>query len=122
MTTPLLPVTAEETVAVNLSPASAEVHARPSVVIPTRVPTPMMPRPGAGAGSVDGAGLGSRPTGAGSDDVGRGVRVTGAGGVSRLGVGLGVRVRVAAGDAAGDSLAFVEPPTGASLNTVCGGA
>src|SRR5215211_4691121 len=74
MTAPLLPVVAVDTVAVNLSPTSAEVQVRASVVIPTREPAPMTPRggPDTGAGALDGAGLGSRSAGVGSGDVGRG--------------------------------------------------
>src|SRR5215207_9556565 len=87
MTAPLLPMVAVDTVAVNLSPASADVHVRPFVVIPTREPTPMMPGAGPGAGALaTGAGLGSRSTGSGG--VGRGARVTGARGDSRFGAGV----------------------------------
>src|SRR5215207_2232846 len=86
MTAPLLPTVAVDTVAVNLSPTRADVHVRPFVVIPTRVPAPITPVVAAGA--LDGAGLGSRSTGAGSGRVERGVRATGAGGDCRLGAGV----------------------------------
>src|SRR5215217_6676592 len=91
MTAPLLPMVAVDTVAVNLSPASADVQARPFVVIPTREPAPMtaVAGPGAGAEVLDVAGFGSRSTGVGVGDVGRGTRTTGARGDSLLGTGVG---------------------------------
>src|SRR5215218_6036821 len=120
MTAPLLPTVAVDTVAVNLSPTRADVHVRPFVVIPTRAPTPMTPGAGPGAG-VAGAGLGARSTGVGG--VGRGVRTTGAGDDSRLGAGVGRGVGARRGvGASGATLPLIAPPTGASLNTVCGGA
>ena len=98
MTAPLVPTVAEETVALNLSPTSAEVQVRSFIVMPTRVPAPMTPAAGAGAGA--GADSGARATGAGSGVVGRGVLATGAGGDWRRGVGVGRRVRAGGGASA----------------------
>jgi hypothetical protein len=91
------------------------------IVIPIRLPVPITPA--AGPGFAAGAGVGCVATGAGG--VARGVRRTGAGGSSRLGVGRGARARDGSGFGAGAAFvgaAFVVPPIGASLNTVCGGA
>ena len=124
ITAPLLPVTVDETVAVNLSPASAEVHARPFVVIPTRVPAPMTPAvPVAGAGVVAGT-TGSGSASRGSGVLGRGVVATLTGGDSRRGAAAGRDVRAGArsGTGAGVSAGVADAPSGASLNTIVGAA
>jgi len=89
--------------------------------MPILLPVPITPAAGPGLGA--GAGVGCVATGAGG--VARGVRRTGAGGAERFGVGRGARARGGSGFGAGAALsgaAFVVPPIGASLNTVCGGA
>src|SRR5688572_29852352 len=112
MTAPLLPTVAEETVAVNLSPTSADVQVRSFIVMLTRAPMPMTPAAGPGAGA--GVASDARSTGAGAGAVGRGVRATGAAGDSRRGVGVGRRVRAGDGrSAAGARDAGSSPPRGA---------
>src|SRR4051812_33652586 len=122
MVAPLVPTVVLFTVAVNLSPTSAEsVHARSLIVIPILLPVPITPA--AGPGFAAAAGVGCVAAGAGG--VGRGVRRTGAGGSSRFGVGRGARARGGSGFGAGAAFvgaALVVPLIGASLNTVCGGA
>jgi hypothetical protein len=87
----------------------------------------MIPAAGAGAGAGEGAGAG---TGAGAGrsatgdgGVGRGALATGGGGFSRLGLGLGfgaLALGISGRGAGALVAALVEPPSGASLNTVCG--
>src|SRR5689334_21226622 len=95
---PFVPTVVFVTVAVNLSPTSAErVHTRSLRVMPILLPVPITPA--VDAGFAAGAGVGCVATGAGS--VGRGVRRTGAGGSSRFGLGRGACARGGSGLGAG---------------------
>ena len=86
-----------------------------------RLPAPMTPAcfADALAGARAGALAGGVASGAGSGRETRGVRAAGARGASRRGAGDGFGVRARGAARLGSAVAL--PPTGASLNTDCGG-